>query len=83
MIVSGVEGVCEVLLACAHTSCSSFTVSLFILHRDENLGLKMEAVNSTSEPPPGMEPVLVEKEELEQPGDVELHPMAQEVSSNM
>lgn len=42
----------------------------------------MEAANSTSEPPPGMEPVLAEKERLEPPGDVELHPMAQEVSYN-
>lgn len=54
---------------------------LFLLHRDENLGLKMGAANSTSEPHPEMEPGLVEKEGLEPPGDVELRPMAQEVSS--
>ena len=42
----------------------------------------MGAVKSISEPIPRMEPGLVEKEGLEPPGDVELHLMAQEVSSN-
>ena len=41
----------------------------------------MGAANSTSEPHPEMEPGLVEKEGLEPPGGIELHPMAQEVSS--
>lgn len=54
----------------------------FLLLRDENLGLKMGAVKSISEPLPGMEPGLVEKEGLEPPGDVELHLVAQEVTSN-
>ena len=69
---------------CSHTSCSSFTVFFmyFLLLRDENLGLKMGAVKSISEPLPGMEPGLVEKEGLEPPGDVELHLVAQEVTSN-